>query len=58
MKKLQEEPLSYFKVFDPKEMPLDHSHLGTHGNLHVKSLVEHFSSNYLTEEEETSIISM
>ena len=30
-------------------MPLEHK---------VKSLVEHFSNNYLTEEEETSIISM
>ena len=34
-----------FKVFGPREMPLEHSHLAAHGN-------------YLTEEEETSIISM
>ena len=34
-----------FKVFGPREMPLEHSHLATHGN-------------YLTEEEETSIISL
>jgi len=38
-------------------MPLEHSHLATYGNPDVKSLVEHFSNNYLTEEEETSIIS-
>jgi len=54
---LQEEPLSYFKVFDStKEMPQEHSHLATYGNHEVKSLVEHFRSNYLTEHEETSII--
>ena len=39
-------------------MPLGHSHLATYGNRHIKSLVGHFSNNYLTEEEETSIISM
>ena len=55
---LQEEPLSYFEVFDPREMPLEHAHLATYGNRDVKSLFEHFSNNYLTEEEETSIISM
>ena len=55
---LQEEPLSYFKVFYHREMPLEHSHLATYGNRVVKSLVEHFSNNYLTEEEDTSIISM
>ena len=54
---LQEESLSYFKVFDStKEMPQEHSCLATYGNHEVKSLVEHFRSNYLTEEEETSII--
>jgi len=54
---LQVEPLSYFKVFDStKEMPQEHSHLATYGNHEVKSLVEHFRSNYLTEQEETSII--
>ena len=51
---LQEEPLSFFKVFDPREMPQERSHLATYGNLEVKSLVEHFS-NYLTEEEERNI---
>ena len=51
---LQGEPLSYFKVFDPREMPQERSCLATYGNREVKSLVEHFS-NYLTEEE-TSII--
>ena len=39
-------------------MPLEHSHLATYGNRDVKSIVEHFSNNYLTEEEDTSIISM
>ena len=39
-------------------MPLQHSNQATYGNRNVKSLVEHFSNNYLTEEEETSIISM
>ena len=39
-------------------MPLEHSNQATYGNRDVKSLVEHFSNNYLTEEEETSIISM
>ena len=38
-------------------MPLEHSNQATYGNRDVKSLVEHFSNNYLTEEEETSIIS-
>jgi len=37
-------------------MPQEHSCLATYGNHEVKSLVEHFRSNYLTEEEETSII--
>ena len=54
---LQEEPLSYFKVFDPREMPQEHSHLATYGNGDVKTIVENLSNNYLTEEEETSIIS-
>ena len=39
-------------------MPLEYSHLATYGNRDVKSLVEHFSNNYLTEEEDTNIISM
>ena len=39
-------------------MPLEHSNQATYGSRDVKSLVEHFSNNYLTEEEETSIISM
>ena len=39
-------------------MPLEHSNQATYGNRDVKSLVEHFSNNYLTEEEETSIISV
>ena len=52
---LQEEPLSFFKVFDPRKMPQECSCLATYGNHEVKSLVEHFI-NYLTEEEETSII--
>ena len=48
---------SHFKVFDStKEMPQERSHLATYGNREVKSLVKHFRSNYLTEEEETSII--
>ena len=34
---LQEESLSNFKVFDPREMPLEHSHLATYGNCDVKS---------------------
>ena len=46
------------KVIDPREMLLEHSYLATYGNRDVKSLVEHFSNNYLTEEEETNIISM
>ena len=55
---LQEEQRSYFKVSDPREMPLEQSNQAPYGNRDVKSLVEHFSNNYLTEEEETSIISM
>ena len=39
-------------------MPQERSYLATYGNRDIKSLVEHFSNNYLTEEEETSIISM
>ena len=40
-------------------MPQEHSNLATYGNRSVKSIiVEHFSNNYLKEEEETSIISM
>ena len=39
-------------------MPLEHCNQATYGNRDVKSLVEHFSNNYLTEEEETSIIFM
>ena len=39
-------------------MPLEQSNQAPYGNRDVKSLVEHFSNNYLTEEEETSIISM
>ena len=39
-------------------MPLEHSNQATYINRDVKSLVEHFSNIYLTEEEETSIISM
>ena len=37
-------------------MPQEQSNLATYGNRDVKSLVEHFSNNYLIEEEETSII--
>ena len=39
-------------------MPLEHSNQAPYGNRDVKSLVEHFSNNYLTKEEETSIVSM
>ena len=39
-------------------MPQERSNLATYGNRDIKSLVEHFRSDYLTEEEETSIISM
>jgi len=39
-------------------MPQERSNLATYGNHDIKSLVEHFSNNYLTEEEETTIISM
>ena len=54
---LQQEPLSFFNVFDStQKMPQEHSHLATYYNPEVKSLVEHFRGNYLTEEEETSII--
>ena len=52
---LQEQPLSYFRVFDPREMPQERSRLASHGNNEVKSLVQHFAI-YLTEEEKTSII--
>ena len=52
---LQEQPLSYFRVFNPREMPQEHSRLASHGNNEVKSLVQHFAI-YLTEEEKTSII--
>ena len=52
---LQEQPLSYFRVFDPREIPQEHSRLASHGNNEVKSLVQHFAI-YLTEEEKTSII--
>ena len=55
---LQKEPLSDYKVFDPSEMPQERSNLATYGNHDIISLVEHFSNNYLTEEEETTIISM
>ena len=34
------------------------SNLATYGNSEVKSLIEDFRNDYLTEEEETSIISM
>ena len=37
-------------------MPQEHSRLATYSNPEVKSLVEHFRGNCLTEEEETSII--
>ena len=37
-------------------MPQEVSCLATYGNREVKLLVEYFRSNYLTEEEETSII--
>ena len=52
---LQEQPLSYFRVFNPREMPQERSRLASHGNNEVKSLVQHFAI-YLTEEEKTSII--
>ena len=51
---LQEEPLNYFIVFDPREMPQERSSLASHSNSEVKSLVQHFV-NYLTEEEKTSV---
>ena len=41
-----------------EKYPQEHYHLATYGNRNIKSLVGHFSNNYLTEEEETSIISM
>jgi len=47
---------SYFKAFDPREVPQEQSNLVTYGIRDVKSLVEHFSNNYLKEEKETSII--
>ena len=37
-------------------MPQEHSNLATNGNPDIKSLVEHFSNNYVIKEEETSII--
>lgn len=46
---LQEEPFSYFRVFDLREMPQESSSLASHGNIEVKALVQHFA-NYLTEE--------
>ena len=52
---LQEQPLSYFRVFDPREMPQERSRLASHGNNEVKSLVQHFAI-YLTEGEKMSII--
>ena len=52
---LQEEPLSYFRVFDPREMPQERSRLASHGNNEVKLLVEHFET-YFTDEEKMSII--
>ena len=54
---LQNDPLTYFKAFDPREAPQELSNLATYRNCDVKSLVEHFSNNYLIEEEETSIAS-
>ena len=53
---LQKDLLSFFKAFDPREVPQERSNLATYGNGDVKSLVEHSSNNYLIEEEETSII--
>ena len=41
-----------------EKYPQEHYHLATYCNRNVKSLVGHFSNNYLSEEEETSIISM
>ena len=52
---LQEEPLIYFRSLIQKKHPksiLVWQHLAKQ----VKSLHEHFSNNYLTEEEETTII--
>ena len=48
----------YFKASDPREVLQERSNLATYGNREVKSLVEHFRNDYLTEEEETSLISM
>ena len=48
---LQNDSLSYFKAFDPREVPQEQSNLATYGNRDFKSL-----NNYLIEEEETSII--
>ena len=50
--------MSYVKVSYLREMSQERYNLTTYGNRDVKSLVEHFRNNYLTEEEETSIISM
>ena len=41
-----------------EKYPQEHYHLATYGNHTIKSLVGHFSNNYLLEEDETSIISM
>ena len=41
-----------------EKYPQEHYHLATYGNRNVKSLVGHFSNNYLIQEDETSIISM
>ena len=46
---------SYFRVFDPREMPQERSRLASHGNNEVKLLVEHFET-YFTDEEKMSII--
>ena len=40
----------YFKVSDPRQVPQERSNLATYGNRDIKSLVEHFRSDYLTEE--------
>ena len=47
-----------FKASDPRQVPQERSNLATYGNRDIKSLVEHFRNDYLTEAEETSIISM
>ena len=46
---LQEQPLSYFRVFDPREMPQEHSRLASHGNNEVKSLVQQSANNSVSE---------